>query len=830
MPSNLEFISAIFGSDAPRCHVTDFVYDPSDIPKDRHLVSWVGDYFENYNFQEESNQYFTISTFDADEKGRARRRKALYLSTPCIVLDDVKEKLSMVEVSKLPAPSWIMETSPGSEQWGYILDTPATDRLQVENLLDGLVANGLAPQGRDPGMKGVTRYVRLPEGYNTKKAKMIDGKPFKCHMSLWSPFTTVTLEALAAPFNVDLTAERRESRVDGAAAISDHPLVNIPEIIEIKEVRSDGRFDIVCPWVEEHTGGADDGSAIFTNSDGSMGFKCHHGHCQERTGGDLLNYIEAKQFGFKSEYADWIVLRTFTSVESSVAGKSVSEDGSQEEESTPQNAPSIGTLTALPPSSIEARELASVLLKAAESRSVMDKLYHQSQISDHMCWTKTTLKEVLKGLRATWYVETKADLDYLKSAFFVEDLNKFYDYRKEIFYTLDALQNSYAHIDQDVRTTALIEGGAEKVDRLDYVPGESRTFLDGVSCVGNLYTECTEVGAPGDVSRWLNHFDVIGWAEHRDHILDWMAYTVQYPGEKINHILILGGHEGVGKDFLLAPLIAAMGRNAKVIGGEDLLDGNSDYLLATKYLHINEVEIFDHTDSRTIGNRIKPLAARPPETLVVKQKFIKPIYVQNLVNVTMTTNSETPLRLSGASRRLYPVWTDFSVRGEDGQMLQEWRDYWASAWDWILGEGSAACVNYLHTRDVSNFEPGQAPIVTEFLSEMQADSRSPLEQTFDALVDARIGPLADDLFSASDVCTWLRTSGSMAPGVVFCDTRNITPAVVGKVLGRTKGIYKAKATKCSRAPRLWSLDVSLMKMSTDDLIQKYENKDTPSFL
>ena len=83
------------------------------------------------------------------------------------MLDDVKEKLNLEEVNRLPAPSWV-ETSKGSEQWGYILTEPCTERHQVENLLDGLVANGLAPDGRDPGMKGVTRYVRLPDGYNTK--------------------------------------------------------------------------------------------------------------------------------------------------------------------------------------------------------------------------------------------------------------------------------------------------------------------------------------------------------------------------------------------------------------------------------------------------------------------------------------------------------------------------------------------------------------------------------------------------------------------------------------------------------------------------------------
>ncbi len=219
MVTNREFLTAIFGADAPWCHVTDFSYDPGGIPKDKHLIAWKGDYYDRYRFGENTNQYFTISTFYCDDQGGARRRKALYRFTPCIVLDDVKEKLSMVEVSKLPRPSWILETSAGYEQLCYILDTPTDDRSRVENLLDGLVANGLAPQGKDPGMKGVTRYVRLPEGVNSKASKLVNGQPFKCRMLQWEPLSKVSLEQLAAPFAVDLAACFRtdEQRVGSSA-------------------------------------------------------------------------------------------------------------------------------------------------------------------------------------------------------------------------------------------------------------------------------------------------------------------------------------------------------------------------------------------------------------------------------------------------------------------------------------------------------------------------------------------------------------------------------------------------------------------------------------
>jgi len=113
-----------------------------------------------------------------------------------------------------------------------------------------------------------------------------------------------------------------------AADVSDHPLVNIPDIITIKEVRSDGRFDIRCPWVDEHTGGDDSGSALFTNADGSIGFKCHHGACDSRTGKDLLDYIEQHDLGFNDRLKSWQVMREFLMVGTTTDSPSVKPVGS----------------------------------------------------------------------------------------------------------------------------------------------------------------------------------------------------------------------------------------------------------------------------------------------------------------------------------------------------------------------------------------------------------------------------------------------------------------------------------------------------------------------
>ena len=296
-----EFLIGLFGDDAPWAHITSFLDDPSNIPDNRRMICWSGDYANRINTIPDSNQYYTISTFYPDADGVARRRKNLFRQCHVIVADDVKEKLPEANVLQLPPPTYKLETSPGSEQWGWKLDVPCTDISMVENLLDGLVAQGLAPAGKDPGMKGVTRYVRLPDGVNTKSSRQLpDGTFPRCRLLEWNPEITVSIQQLAEPFCVDLNAPRRDARVDGAADLPDHPLLGLTDVLTVKTALSDGRFDVICPWIDEHTNQIDDGAAVFTNADGTIGFKCHHGSCENRTAKHLLDLIEETRPGFRN--------------------------------------------------------------------------------------------------------------------------------------------------------------------------------------------------------------------------------------------------------------------------------------------------------------------------------------------------------------------------------------------------------------------------------------------------------------------------------------------------------------------------------------------------
>ena len=81
---------------------------------------------------------------------------------------------------------------------------------------------------------------------------------------------------------------------------------------------------------------------------------------------------------------------------------------------------------------------------------------------------------------------------------------------------------------------------------------------DGVTCF-NLYRPPTmKLGNPAKATPWIDHIKKV-YPDDANHIIQFLAQRRQYPHIKINHALILGGSQGIGKDTLLEPVKRAVG-------------------------------------------------------------------------------------------------------------------------------------------------------------------------------------------------------------------------------------------------------------------------------
>lgn len=240
------------------------------------------------------NNYINASSFHREADGAVRARKANFEACHALMLDDLGTKVPMDRLGDFK-PSWVIETSPGNHQAGIILDPPLVAAEDAEQLLSAIIAAGLC----DPGSAGPTgRWMRLPNAINGKpKHADASGDPFRCRPRVWRPDRRYSIEQVLAGLKLELpqaspsTAQRSdpfaEEQVDHAGdevyiptAAENPVLTALKSQGRYKAPLHDGKHDITCPWVEEHTDELDTGAAYFEPSEEFPvgGFKCMHSH------------------------------------------------------------------------------------------------------------------------------------------------------------------------------------------------------------------------------------------------------------------------------------------------------------------------------------------------------------------------------------------------------------------------------------------------------------------------------------------------------------------------------------------------------------------------
>ena len=299
--TNDEFLVAIFGvlPGDQRPVTCGFQGHPGIGPSGR----WLGHacLAGKTKFSDEANNYFTLARFNPDGEGKYRRRKKTFAALHAVMLDDIGTKAVGLDRLTL-APSWLLETSAGNYQAGYILSEPVTDGVIAERLVNTIINAGLCDPGSD---SPTTRYARLPVGVNGKY-----DPPFPCRLTEFHPDRRYTVEQIVDGLQLDYlqASEKQQGKKAGSpkttkSSPSDEVFVprtdENPVIAALREYGlyikplGDGKHEIKCPWQHEHTGGMGGGTAYFEPNESFPvgGFKCMHGHCTDRHMRELREYL-----------------------------------------------------------------------------------------------------------------------------------------------------------------------------------------------------------------------------------------------------------------------------------------------------------------------------------------------------------------------------------------------------------------------------------------------------------------------------------------------------------------------------------------------------------
>ena len=197
----------------------------------------------------------------------------------------------------------------------------------------------------------------------------------------------------------------------------------------------------------------------------------------------------------------------------------------------------------------------------------------------------------------------------------------------------------------------------------------------------NLYRPPTiELGDAAKAEPWLAHVRKI-YPDEADHIIAFLAHRVQRPHEKINHGLVLGGLQGIGKDTLLEPVKHAVGPwNFAEVSPQQML-GRFNGFVKSVVLRISEAKDMGEFDRFKFYAHMKAYMAAPPDVLRVDEKNLREHSVFNVCGVVMTTNHKTDgIYLPADDRRHFVAWSE-KTKDDFTEA------YWNELWSWYEARG-----------------------------------------------------------------------------------------------------------------------------------------------
>jgi len=515
-----------------------------------------------------------------------------------LVLDDVGDPLKAPNLPPIE-PTWKIETSKGSFQWGYAFSEQPTKGEYAAAI------RAMADAGyTDPGACNPVRNFRLPGSVNLKPGR----DNFEARLVEFHPERDFTLPQLCEAMGVTpgpVESAYKPIRVsdDGAddvlAWLSGQGLL-------LSKPNPEGWAGVVCPNSAEHTDGNPEGRYMPAN----RAYCCLHSHCLELDSGLFLKWV--------------------------------GDNGG------PAHTPGLR------------EELLATLMEGALAKLTPNDIFTDEAAARI---AETERKELGRIEKADWYERfayIQDDESYFDMQDRREVSRQTFNalFRHISCKSIHTGRKVEASICYDENRQAK---GAKALVGITYAAGESVLVERDGDIYGNRWRDARPPVAAGDITPWLDHCrTLVPEPSELAHVLDVMAFKLQHPEIKVNHAILHGGDQGSGKDTMWAPFIwSVCGPHLKNRGllDNDTMSSQFGYALESEILILNELKEPDAKERRALANRLKPIIAAPPEMLSVNRKGLHPYQMANRVFVLAFSNDPVPISLDSQDRRWFCIWS-----------------------------------------------------------------------------------------------------------------------------------------------------------------------------
>jgi hypothetical protein len=377
------------------------------------------------------------------------------------------------------------------------------------------------------------------------------------------------------------------------------------------------------------------------------------------------------------------------------------------------------------------------------------------------------------------------DNNHFQRFVFLKNHNRIFDTVTRNELSRDGFDGAFLHVFPDHKPSTLFLKNplTVKVDGLIYLPGETENPIRrGGAEYWNIWRD-PEIKLPSestreDVEPWLEHLNYLYPNQiEQQHVLNWMAFTLQFPMTKINHALLIAGTSRVGKDMLLNPLRFDLGdANVCEPPAGELKETFTDYLHHSKLVIFQEIQLFEGLN---LENKLKPMLAAPPDMLRVRL-FGRGFYeTPNIVQAIFMSNYRDALHISEGDGRYFAVWTD--AQPQD-------KEYYANLAQWLDRGGNGLVVRWLLDRDLCAFNPKQPAPITQFKSELMVTSKSPLRHQLEDMIAAGDYPANVDCLRSADVAKVFRDKYSAKSIGIVLGEMGCLPMICKRATGKRETV------------------------------------------
>ena len=619
-----------------------------------------------------------------------------------MVLDDVGDPEKAPNLPNLP-PTWIMETSEGSFQWGYAFSEQPTTAEYAAAI------RAIADAGyTDPGACNPVRNWRLPGSINLKPGK----NRFAARLAEFHPEREYTLAEICEALGV--TPAPAESLKVRPIRLSDDGADDVMAWLShqgllLSTPNPAGWAGVICPNSAEHT----DGNPEGRYSPATRSYCCLHSHCVDLDSATFLDWVAAN-------------------------GGPKHSPGLREE--------------------LLAAVMDQTLAKLKPTEAFPDK---GAEVIAEV--EKKQLDRVTKD-------------DWYKRFAYIQNEDAYFDMgdRREISrgtfnalfrhvtcYSIHPTKSGKRRIEASICFDENRQAkDALTISGITYAAGETVLVSREGQVYGNRWINQRPAVKPGDAGVWLRHVErMIPDPAEREHVLNVMAYKLQHPDKKINHAVLHIGHPGSGKDTLWQPFLWGIGgeslANVAIVRNEEITS-QWGYALESEVMVFEELRETEARDRRALENHLKPIIAAPPEFLQVNRKGLHPYQALNRIFVLAFSNERVPLSLPSDDRRWFVTYSDAPRMTEpEGRAI----------WGWYKAGGLAVAAGWLYQRDVSQFNPGASPPLTEAKMIMVEQGRSTAESYLVEMMQSRLGEFSQGVVASPFYALCDRLSGGAPAGV-----------------------------------------------------------------